>query len=159
MRVTIKRQLTSYSLGECLECLFICSTQMSKDVLTLCVLVQILIIITVSGEQIVQFLDETTDGRNKLDKTFGNENNTEVIAYDGKEIYSCPIKARNLSGRTGRGDTTFAAYINERLTSNIKTALLYATATVSLKMETPGPFKGTRADIDAYINEFFSDVK
>ena len=85
--------------------------------------------------------------------------NTEVIAYDGKEIYSCPIRARNLSGRTGRGDTTFAAYINERLTSNIKTALLYATATVSLKMETPGPFKGTRADIDAYINEFFSDVK
>ena len=85
--------------------------------------------------------------------------NTEVIAYDGKEIYSCPIKARNLSGRTGRGDTTFAAYINERLTSNIKTALLYATATVSLKMETPGPFKGTRADIDAYINEFFSDVQ
>ena len=38
--------------------------------------------------------------------------NTEVIAYDGKEIYSCPIRARNLSGRTGRGDTTFAAYLS-----------------------------------------------
>ena len=28
--------------------------------------------------------------------------NTEVLAYDGNKIYTCPIKARNLSGRTGR---------------------------------------------------------
>ena len=34
--------------------------------------------------------------------------NTEVLVYDGREIYTCPIRARNLSGRTGRGDTTFA---------------------------------------------------
>ena len=85
--------------------------------------------------------------------------NTEVIAYNGKNMYSCPIKARNLSGRTGRGDTTFAAYINERLKNDIKTSLLYATAIVSLKMETPGPFKGTRADVNAYIDEFYKDYK
>lgn len=81
--------------------------------------------------------------------------NTEVLAYDGKEFYTCPIKARNLSGRTGRGDTTFAAYINERLTRSIPEALLMATATVSLKMETPGPFGGSRADVESYINEFY----
>jgi sugar/nucleoside kinase (ribokinase family) len=81
--------------------------------------------------------------------------NTEVLAYDGKEFYTCPIKARNLSGRTGRGDTTFAAYINERLTESIPDALLTATATVSLKMETPGPFKGTRADVENYIKELY----
>ncbi|NLX93526.1 MAG: ribokinase, partial [Clostridiales bacterium] len=46
--------------------------------------------------------------------------NTEVLIYDGKDFYTCPIRSRNLSGRTGRGDTTFAAYINERLTHNIK---------------------------------------
>ena len=40
--------------------------------------------------------------------------NTEVLAYDGNKVYTCPIKARNLSGRTGRGDTTFAGYIAER---------------------------------------------
>lgn len=83
--------------------------------------------------------------------------NTEVIAYDGEKIYSCPIRARNLSGRTGRGDTTFAAYINERLTNNIQHSLLYATATVSLKMETPGPLKATRTDIENYIKEIYSD--
>ena len=77
--------------------------------------------------------------------------NTEVLVYDGHEIYTCPIKARNLSGRTGRGDTTFAGYINERLTKDIPTALQTATALVSLKMETPGPFTGTRQDVEDYI--------
>ena len=38
--------------------------------------------------------------------------NTEVLVYDGQEIYTCPIRARNLSGRTGRGDTTLAGDIN-----------------------------------------------
>ena len=85
--------------------------------------------------------------------------NTEVIAYDGKEFCSCPIRARNLSGRTGRGDTTFAAYMTERLHHSMKDALLYATATVSNKMEIPGPYKGTRADVDKYIEEFYSDIK
>lgn len=81
--------------------------------------------------------------------------NTEVLVYDGKEIYTCPIKSRNLSGRTGRGDTTFAGYINERLAADIPTALKFATALVSLKMETPGAFQGSRADVEAYMREFF----
>ncbi len=81
--------------------------------------------------------------------------NTEVLIYDGKEIYTCPIKARNLSGRTGRGDTTFAGYITERQRADIPTALQYCTALVSLKMETPGPFMGTRADVEAYIKDFY----
>ncbi len=81
--------------------------------------------------------------------------NTEVLAYDGKNIYTCPIKARNLSGRTGRGDTTFAGYITERQRSCIEEALLYCTALVSLKMETPGPFCGTRQDVLDYIKEFY----
>ena len=81
--------------------------------------------------------------------------NSGVLVFDGKEVYTCPIKARNLSGRTGRGDTTFACYIDERLTQDIPTALRTATALVSLKMETPGPYMGTRADVEAYIKEFY----
>ncbi len=81
--------------------------------------------------------------------------NTEVLAYDGKEIHTCPIKARNLSGRTGRGDTTFAGYITERQKANIKDSLQYCTALVSLKMETPGPFCKTRQDVLNYIKEFY----
>ena len=85
--------------------------------------------------------------------------NTEVLAYDGETFYTCPIRARNLSGRTGRGDTTFAGYTTERLHSSIPQALLFATALVSLKMETPGPFCGTRADVLSYIDTFYADQK
>lgn len=83
--------------------------------------------------------------------------NTEVLIYDGADLYTCPIKARNLSGRTGRGDTCFSGYITERLTKGISEALLYATALVSLKMETVGPFKGGRNEVDEYIKSFYSE--
>lgn len=83
--------------------------------------------------------------------------NTEVLAYDGEKAYTCPIRARNLSGRTGRGDTTFAAYINERLQKSVPESLLNATAIVSLKMETPGVFKGTREDVENYKKELYAD--
>lgn len=82
--------------------------------------------------------------------------NTEVLVFDGSEIHTCPIKARNLSGRTGRGDTTFAAYLNERLYASVPDALRLATAAVSLKMETPGPLKADRAEIEAYMHAFFA---
>lgn len=82
--------------------------------------------------------------------------NTEVLAYDGKEFFTCPIKARNLSGRTGRGDTTFAAYLAERMYGDIPSALLIATATVSYKMEKTEPFDKTRADVEEYIRRFYA---
>lgn len=81
--------------------------------------------------------------------------NTEVLAYDGKTMHTCPIKARNLSGRSGRGDTTFAAYIGERLNQDMKNSLLWATATVSAKMEAPGAYQGSRSDIGDYISKFY----
>lgn len=87
--------------------------------------------------------------------------NTEVLSYDGKDMFVCPIKARNLSGRSGRGDTTFAAYLAERLDKDPQKSLLFATAAVSLKMEKPGAFRGNRTDIEEYIENFYSsdDVK
>lgn len=81
--------------------------------------------------------------------------NTEALVYDGDRFYSEPLVPRNLSGRTGRGDTCFSAYITERLGHSIEEALLTACALVSLKMETPGPFTGTRADVEGYIKAFY----
>ena len=81
--------------------------------------------------------------------------NTEAIVCDGKQIYRAKLCPRDLSGRTGRGDTTFAGYLCERLHSDIPTALEFAAALVSLKMETPGPFKGTREDVEEYIRKFY----
>ena len=79
--------------------------------------------------------------------------NSEMLAFDGRRMCAYPVTSRNLSGRTGRGDTVFGSYIAMRaLGSDIDAALRYATACVSLKMETPGPFTGTRADVEAYMN-------
>ncbi len=83
--------------------------------------------------------------------------NTEVLVYAGETVHTCPIRARNLSGRTGRGDTAFAGYIAERQHSGVEQALLYCTALVSLKMETPGPFRGNRQDVLNYIREFYPE--
>ena len=82
--------------------------------------------------------------------------NTEMLSYDGVQMRVYPVKSRNLSGRTGRGDTVFGSYIAMRvLGADMDAALRYATACVSLKMETPGPFTGTRADVEAYLKEFY----
>ena len=79
----------------------------------------------------------------------------EVLAFDGACIYTCPIKTRNLSGRTGRSNTTFAGYITERQHASVAQAPRYCTALVSLKMETPGPFCGTRQDVLDYMKAFY----
>ena len=81
--------------------------------------------------------------------------NKEVLIYNGKRHYTCPLKPRNLSGRSGRGDTCFSTYITERSNKDIEEALLFASALVSLKMERPGPFKGTRDEVEDYIKKYY----
>jgi len=56
-------------------------------------------------------------------------------------------------GRTGRGDTTFAAYQSWRLKHDVPTSLKFAAALVSIKMETYGPFKGTLEDVYKRLEE------
>lgn len=81
--------------------------------------------------------------------------NTEVLVYDGKMIYTSPLKPRNLSGRTGRCDTTFSIYITERLRHSIKESLNFSAAAVSCKMETPGPLKKSRLEILTYRDSVY----
>ncbi len=69
--------------------------------------------------------------------------NKEVVIADREGVYTSPLRPKNLSGRTGRGDTTFAAYLTKRLHEGVQESLDYAAALVSIKMETPGPFTGT----------------
>lgn len=82
--------------------------------------------------------------------------NSEILVYNGESYYTCPVKARNLSGRTGRGDTTFGAYLAKRvLGASIEEALLFATAAISLKMESPGPLLGEAENVERYIEMFY----
>jgi sugar/nucleoside kinase (ribokinase family) len=73
--------------------------------------------------------------------------NSEVIVLREGKFVRAPFTPRNLSGRTGRGDTCFAAYLFWRLSYCPQDAVNYAAALTSLKMESPGIFRGTMEDV------------
>ncbi len=73
--------------------------------------------------------------------------NTEVLVLVEGRIHRAPFTPSNLSGRTGRGDTTFASYLTRRLGHGPEDSVRYAAALCSLKMEKPGPFTGTVEEV------------
>jgi len=79
--------------------------------------------------------------------------NTEVIVCRGDEVYKAPYTNRSFIGRTGRGDSTFAAYLAWRLHHSIEESLTFAVALCSIKMESPGPFQGTVAQVEERIKK------
>jgi sugar/nucleoside kinase (ribokinase family) len=70
-----------------------------------------------------------------------------VLARVNGKTYWEPFTNRSVVGRTGRGDTTVAAYMARRLDHDTEESLKFAAALVSLKMEKAGPFDGTLADV------------
>jgi sugar/nucleoside kinase (ribokinase family) len=72
---------------------------------------------------------------------------SEVIVYDGEKIHRAPFNPKNLSGRTGRGDTCFGSYTSWRLRHGIEESVKLAAALTSIKMEKRGPFRGTLEDV------------
>jgi sugar/nucleoside kinase (ribokinase family) len=72
---------------------------------------------------------------------------TEVLVWAEGALHAAPFTAKNLSGRTGRGDTCFASYCYWRQRHTAEEACRFAAAVTSRKMERPGPFTGSIADI------------
>jgi sugar/nucleoside kinase (ribokinase family) len=76
-----------------------------------------------------------------------------VLARVQGKTYFEKFSNRSTVGRTGRGDTTFAAYLAHRNDYDAPESLKFAAALVSIKMETPGPFQGTYEDVLARMNQ------
>lgn len=76
-----------------------------------------------------------------------------VLARVKGKTYYEKFSNSNVSGRTGRGDTTFAAYLSQRLDHEVIESLKFAAALVSIKMESPGPFNGTLEDVYKRLKE------
>lgn len=74
--------------------------------------------------------------------------NTEVIVLRDGHFVRAPFTPKNLSGRTGRGDTCFASYLYRRISHDPLEAVRYAAALTSIKMESPGVFRGTVQDVE-----------
>jgi sugar/nucleoside kinase (ribokinase family) len=65
-----------------------------------------------------------------------------VVRYNDQNYFE-KFTNKSVVGRTGRGDTTFGAYLAWRIDHDPVESLKFAAALVSIKMETPGPFSGT----------------
>lgn len=67
----------------------------------------------------------------------------EITVYADGKFYKAPFLPKNLSGRTGRGDTTFASYVGSRLKFDPERACKIAGIICSMKQEKPGPWDGS----------------
>jgi sugar/nucleoside kinase (ribokinase family) len=74
-----------------------------------------------------------------------------VLVYAGGEYHQAPFNPREVRGRTGRGDTCFAGYLGRRLTAGPEQACRFAAAMTSLKLEQPGPFRGSVEDVERAV--------
>jgi sugar/nucleoside kinase (ribokinase family) len=75
-----------------------------------------------------------------------------VLVYDGRTYSEAPFVPRSVIGRTGRGDTCFSTYVAGRLSLPPEHACRLAAAVTSLKMERPGPYRGTREDAERLLS-------
>jgi sugar/nucleoside kinase (ribokinase family) len=81
--------------------------------------------------------------------------NSELLVVSDKNQITVPFKNRNLNGRTGRGDTCTATYVSERFHKNMEEAARFSAALTSLKIETPGPFKQSRIEVEKFLRDFY----
>jgi sugar/nucleoside kinase (ribokinase family) len=63
------------------------------------------------------------------------------------KTYFGKFSNRSSQGRTGRGDTTMGAYLARGIDHTVQESLAFAVALASIKMETPGPFRGLLEDL------------
>jgi sugar/nucleoside kinase (ribokinase family) len=77
--------------------------------------------------------------------------NRGVLVYAGEQTHEATFTPRSMDGRTGRGDTCFATYLGKRLSAPPEEACRFAAAVTTLKMERPGPFRGTLAEVEAMM--------
>jgi len=74
-----------------------------------------------------------------------------VMVFDHGAFHEAPFYAARMDGRSGRGDTCLGTYVAMRLSEPPARATLWAAALTSLKMEAPGPFLRTRAEVEQLL--------
>ena len=75
-----------------------------------------------------------------------------LVLVDG-QFHEAGFFPAALVGRSGRGDTCFAAYVSKRLSASTDEATIWAAAVTSLKMEAEGPFRRDISDVEEVIRQ------
>ncbi|MEN3010636.1 MAG: PfkB family carbohydrate kinase [Candidatus Bipolaricaulaceae bacterium] len=71
-----------------------------------------------------------------------------VLVYAAGDFHEAPFRPRSMVGRTGRGDTCFAAYLGRRILGDPpEQATRFAAALTTLKLERPGPFRASLDEV------------
>ncbi len=79
-----------------------------------------------------------------------------LLVYANGQFHEAGFFPKELVGRSGRGDTSVAAYVAKRLTAPPAEATIWAAAVVSLKMEAEGPFRREISEVEALIQTSYS---
>lgn len=70
-----------------------------------------------------------------------------VLVLKDTKFYYEKFTNKSSVGRTGRGDTTFAAYLSKRIDSDVEFSIKFAASLVSIKMESLGPFDRSHEEV------------
>ncbi len=77
-----------------------------------------------------------------------------VLVHTEDTVVEAPFRPKSLAGRTGRGDTCFSSYFGRRLLGDPpQAAARFAAALTTLKLERPGPFRGSLEEVRALARE------
>ena len=79
-----------------------------------------------------------------------------LLVYADGQFHQAGFFPRELIGRSGRGDTSVAAYVAKRLTTSPAEATVWAAAVVSLKLEAEGPFRRELSEVEDLIRTNYS---
>ncbi len=74
-----------------------------------------------------------------------------LLVYADGNFYEEKFLPKEITGRSGRGDTCIASYVAKRLNASPQEATTWAAAVTSLKMEAEGPFQRTIKEVDNLI--------
>ena len=70
-----------------------------------------------------------------------------VLARSKGKTTFAKFTNRSTQGRMGRGDTVMGSYLARRLDHSVEDSLRFAAALTSIKVESPGPFRGSLEDV------------
>jgi sugar/nucleoside kinase (ribokinase family) len=79
-----------------------------------------------------------------------------LLVYADGQFHEAGFFPKELVGRSGRGDTSVAAYVARRLTTSPAEATVWAAAVASLKLEAEGPFRREIGEVEDLIRTNYS---
>jgi sugar/nucleoside kinase (ribokinase family) len=81
-----------------------------------------------------------------------------LLVYAEDQFHDLQFYSKQLSGRSGRGDTCAGTYVAMRLSKSPKKAGIWAAAVTSLKMEKLGPFNRSIQDVEDLIHAKYNGI-